>query len=326
MAHLSPILTSYYASHDRHHELINLEPMLASTILLISSRYHVLPGLAGLSKSYFLHNRLWKYWQNLMMRVMFGQEKHLKTSIRTVGAIEALLLMSEWHPRSIHFPPEGYGWDSDLTVPCPHHTDDSKDDSNPSDMWLEEVVEPVRRSDNMSWMLLGLALSLAQRVGIFDSQDGWNNHPSCNEDPEKIAMLIRRGVRIQGLLHVYIDQLASRLGCTSLVPESLTFAVANQTGAALSDSECQWDAFICAWMGLTKLLKSTSHAFFLAASTTRYHLQNGRYIRLLNHFKPLLEQWKEKHLDKHCTVHSLLFITFEGSIYHKRKYFANLRT
>lgn len=54
MSPLSPVLTDYYASHDHHYELITYEPMLCCTILLISSRYHVLPGLAGLSKGYFL--------------------------------------------------------------------------------------------------------------------------------------------------------------------------------------------------------------------------------------------------------------------------------
>ena len=298
MSALSPIVTDYYSYHEHHGELIAHEPMLCCTILLVSSRYHVLPGLAGLSKGYFLHNRLWKHWENLMMRVIFGQEKHSKTSMRTVGTIEALLLMSEWHPRSIHFPPEGHGWDSDLIVPCPHHRNEAREEITPSNQWLEEVVEPVRRSDQMSWMLLGSAVSLAQKLGIFDSHDRWRNHPPSDESSGTIELLLQRGLRIKKLLHVYMDQLASRLGCTSLIPQSLSFAVTKPLDPSSMSAEEQWDLFMSAWMGLTKLLKSMSDAFFVSTTSTRHHLLSGRYIGLLDHFRPLLAQWREKHLDK----------------------------
>lgn len=298
MSPLSPILTNYYASHNHHHELITHDPMLCCTILLISSRYHVLPGLASFSKGYFLHNRLWKHWQSLMMRVMFGQEKHSKASMRTVGTIESLLMMSEWHPRSIHFPPEGDGWDSDPTVSCSHAKNESREGS-PSNQWLEEVVEPVRRSDQLSWMLLGSALSLAQKLGIFDSPGRWNNHPPCNESLGTANLLIQRGLRVQKLLHVYMDQLASRLGCTSLIPHSVIFAVVKHSETLSANAEDEWDSFIGAWIGLTKLLKSMSDAFFPSAAPTKRHLLSGRYVELLNHFRPLLSRWREKHLDNH---------------------------
>ena len=297
MSPLSPILTDFYASHNHHHELITHEPMLCCTILLVSSRYHVLPGLAGVSKGYFLHNRLWKHWQNLMMRVMFGQEKRSEINMRTVGSIESLLIMTEWHPRSIHFPPEGYGWDSDLVVS--HSHDKSKtgeEEASPSNQWLEEVVEPVRRSDQMSWMLLGSALSLAQKLGIFDSPEDGSKLPPSDESPYTINLLLRRGLRLQKLLHVYMDQLASRLGCTSLIPQSLTFTIAGKSVSLSTEAEDQWDSFMSAWMGLTKLLKSISDVFFHSPGSTRRHLLTGRYIGLLEHFRPLLTQWQEKHL------------------------------
>lgn len=187
------------------------------------------------------------------------------------------------------------------TLWSPAHTtpNESEEDVSPSNQWLEEVIEPVRRSDQMSWMLLGSALSLAQKLGIFDSQDRWDNHPPCVESPGIVDILLRRGLRAQKLLHVYMDQLASRLGCTSLIPQSLTFAVINQSETVSTDPEDQWDSFICAWMGLTKLLKSMSDAFFLSAPSKKHHLLTGRYISLLNNFRPMLSQWREKHLGKH---------------------------
>lgn len=47
------------------------------------------------------------------MKVMYGEEAGSNTSIRAVGTIESLLLMTEWHPRALHFAPDVDGWDRD---------------------------------------------------------------------------------------------------------------------------------------------------------------------------------------------------------------------
>jgi hypothetical protein len=302
MAPLSPILTDYYASHNHHYELITQEPMLCSTILLLSTRYHVLPGLAGMSKSYFLHNRLWKHWQEVMMRVTFGQEKGIETSLRTVGTIESLLLMCEWHPRSIHFPPEGGGWDSSLLVRVPDLTSNPEEPATPSNQWLEEVIQPARRSDRMSWMLLGSAISLAHEIGIFDFQSR-RSDVTNGENPDPAMSHHRRRSRAQKLLHVFTNHLASRLGCTSsVVPQSMAYSTVSgfEAGSSAGGAKDGWDSFIDAWIALTKLLKSVTDVFFPSAAVTREHLLSGRYIGLLDHFRPLLAQWREKHLDNAC--------------------------
>lgn len=48
---------------------------------------------------------------------MFGQEKISTAKTRTLGTIESFLLMTEWHPRSLHFPPQSDGWDVALLAP-----------------------------------------------------------------------------------------------------------------------------------------------------------------------------------------------------------------
>lgn len=265
---------------------------------MLSTRYHVLPGLAGMSKSYFLHNRLWKYWQDLMTRVMFGQEKGSESRMRTIGTIESLVMMSEWHPRSLHFPPEGNGWDSDLIVRAPDPTSASEEDITPSNQWLEEVIEPGRRSDRMSWMLLGSALSLAHELGIFDSRNRRGVENANTSGRTSTNDKIRRKFRIRKLLYVFINQLASRLGCTSLMPQALNVAVSDRDNTSSEDSDNGWDFFMGAWIALTKLLKSVTDVFFPSAASTKEYLLSDRYIELLNHFKPLLAEWKEKYLPK----------------------------
>ncbi|KAH3117710.1 hypothetical protein KXV82_007012 [Aspergillus fumigatus] len=173
MAPLSPILTDFFASHHTHYWLITQEPVLCCTILMISSRYHTLPGPSGATRGFFIHNRLWQHCQHLILRIMLGQEKFSKAKTRHLGTVEALLLLSEWYPRALHFPPENDGWDSDLMLTAPSERDPPPvtEESPMQDRWREDVVEPTRRSDRMAWMLVSSALALAHELGVFSTSN-----------------------------------------------------------------------------------------------------------------------------------------------------------
>ncbi|KAJ5316901.1 hypothetical protein N7508_001409 [Penicillium antarcticum] len=290
MSCLSPILTDFYANHRYHYWLITREPVLCCTILMISSRYHVLPGAGGESRNFFIHHRLWLHCQQLTMRLIFGQEKATKSKIRSLGTVEALLLMSEWHPRSLHFPPDTDGWDDDLIPPAPvtHEQNDQ-----PANRWLEDMIEPARRSDQMSWMLLGSALSLAHELGIFETEES----SSPAEEPEWRDQMTLRWQRVQRLLYVYINQLAWRIGCMSPIPQSLNHAIlGGRKPQGLSQPGSTWLTFMDSWIELTKLAKSVTDMFFPSAAFARQQLHSGRYVGLLEHFRPLLNQWKDRYL------------------------------
>lgn len=293
MTPLSPILTNFYADHNNHHWLVTRDPVLCCTILMLSSRYHVLPGAGGESRNFFIHHRLWQHCQQLVVRLIFGQEKSSHTRIRSIGTIEALLLMSEWHPRSLHFPPESDGWDSDLVL-APEH---QESEGSSADRWLEDMIEPAKRSDQMSWMLLGSALSLAHELGIFELDDKKCDYSSVYEGSISDDQIKLRRQRVQRLLYVYINQLAWRIGCVSLMPQSLSHAIAGrQTSRALGQPGDEWLAFMDSWMDLTKLAKSVTDTFFPSVSFARQQFHSGRYIDLLDHFRTLLVRWKDDHL------------------------------
>ncbi|EGE04445.1 C6 transcription factor [Trichophyton equinum CBS 127.97] len=320
MAPLSPILSHFYSHHRNHYWLISQEPVLCCTILMISSRYHTLPGVGGASRGFFIHQRLWQHCQHLIMRVMLGQEKGSKAKTRTVGTIEALLVMSEWHPRSLHFPPESDGWDSDLMMDnTPEHHDSTSPDSSvsASSRWLEDVIEPARRSDRMSWMLLGSGLTLAHELGIFDTDDSRAKSLISSPEGEHQGFPVEETMnfprhRIRQLLYVFINQLASRLGCMSLMPQSLNHSIV--APSSLNTGIDEWQTFMNSWIELTKLAKSVTDMFFPSATFTRQQLHSGRYIGLLDHFRPLLSQWRQKHLDsKHLSrpFGDMIFIEYQ---------------
>lgn len=294
MSSLSPILTDFYADHRNHNELMECDPVICCTILMLSSRYHILPGPGGESRNFFIHQRLWQHCQQLVTRLIFGQEKTLNSKLRRLGTIEALLLMSEWHPRSLHFPPESDGWDTDLVVRAPQI---KNHDSSSNNKLLEDMTEPAKRSDQMSWMLLGAALSLSHELGIYETDDNKRGWSTAYEGLIPSQQIQLRRQRVQRLLYVYINQLAWRIGCASLMPQSLNHAILNrQSSRNLKHYNDQWLAFMDSWMELTKLAKSVTDMFFPSADFARQQLRNGRYIDLLDHFRPLLTKWKEEHL------------------------------
>ncbi|KAJ5090028.1 hypothetical protein N7532_008712 [Penicillium argentinense] len=293
MCCLSPILTFFYSNHRHHYWLISREPVLCCTILMVSSRYHILPGAGGDSRNFFIHHRLWQHCQQLTMRLIFGQEKSTKSKIRSLGTVEALLLMAEWHPRSLHFPPEMDGWDDDLILSPSKPSENTDSNPNSANRWLEDMIEPSRRSDQMSWMLLGCALSLAHELGIFETEE--TNSPD-EEQEWKEQMTLRRQ-RVQRLLYVYINQLAWRIGCMSPIPQSLNHAVlGGRKPRGLSQPGSTWLIFMDSWIELTKLAQSVTDMFFPSAKFARQQLHSGRYVGLLEHFRPLLNQWKDKYL------------------------------
>ncbi|KAL4908968.1 hypothetical protein BDW74DRAFT_174192 [Aspergillus multicolor] len=294
MSSLSPILTDFYADHQNHRELITCDPVLCCTILMLSSRYHILPGPGGESRNFFIHHRLWQHCQQLVTRLMFGQERTSNSKLRRLGTIEALLLMSEWHPRSLHFPPESDGWDSDLIIKAPQPRDEEGSTRN---RLLEDMVEPAKRSDQMSWMLLGAALSLSHELEIYEINDDKRSWSTAYEGCITEEQIKLRRQRVQRLLYVYINQLAWRIGCVSLMPQSLNHAILNrQTSRNLKHYNDQWLAFMDSWMDLTKLAKSVTDMFFPSADFARQQLRSGRYIDMLDHFRPLLVKWEEEHL------------------------------
>ena len=297
---LSPILGDFYSHHENHYSLIALDPFLCVTILMISSRYNILPGVGGASRGYFVHDRLWEQCQRFIMKIMLGQVKPSKAQSRTIGSIEALLLLSEWHPRALHFPTAADGWDCELMIGANNTTAEGAkllEGDTTSSRWLEDVIEPAKRSDRMSWMLMGSALSMAQELGLFE------DHPNLEKDqrsyPKSSAeFLALRRIRARKLLYVLLEQLSWRLGCTSMIPQSLNHAlmekipVDSATGAVE-----QWQSFMSAWVELTKLARSVSDTIYPSAATTKSLLRTGRYIGLLEHFQPLLTSWRKKYLD-----------------------------
>jgi hypothetical protein len=106
---------------------------------------HTLPGVGGSSRSFFIHHRLWQHCQHLLLRITLGS-----------GFVKR---KSESHPSASGGNCNARGCHSDMSSNASMH-----EDIPVSSRWREDVVEPTKRFERMSWMVLNSALALAQII------------------------------------------------------------------------------------------------------------------------------------------------------------------
>lgn len=75
LAPLTPVSSPDFSDLSTHVKLLNEEPMLTVTLLTIASRYMKLKGPGCDSRSFKIHEQLWKYLQGMITRMFWGQEQ-----------------------------------------------------------------------------------------------------------------------------------------------------------------------------------------------------------------------------------------------------------
>ncbi|KAL8870394.1 MAG: hypothetical protein Q9174_003553, partial [Haloplaca sp. 1 TL-2023] len=319
LAPLTPISPPNFQPPAVHPSFLNDEPLLAVTILTISSRYKQLSGPGAESRSYMIHERLWNYLQNMITRMFWGQEQFggglcgagsrkpksaMKGSLRDLGTIESLLLLTEFHPRSMHFPPGDDG-DDILTS-----LDDEPIDTTEKGPYRDPPVfgqatvaswsEPALRSDRMCWSLIGMAHTLAFELGVFgDFHNGVRIPRSSGRSITDLPTILReqRVDRIERLLYVYINSACGRFGFPTMhigPDEDLNpYAIHDQIAARSYASDLV-DAIQECWADITLLMKASNANLFPSRAHAQMLIQSGSYITLLEQFQPTMDTFARK--------------------------------
>ncbi|KAI5776291.1 hypothetical protein EDC01DRAFT_486051 [Geopyxis carbonaria] len=351
---LSPTLTNptlTYVSEPRyHHLLLRHEPFLATAILTAASRYMILAGPGGQSRSFAIHDMLWREIRNAFERIMWGggwgglgipkpigavsnmpvdpaNGATTGRGLRTLGTVEALMILTEWHVRGIHFPMDveesdwGIEVSDDEDVPTPKNVPHQKQKVMVEGLGdrLSNILEPAYRSDRMCWMLLGNALSLAYELGVFDENgDDLTPVPTPPATVEPVMPFRVRSKRIQRLLLVYTMQLASRLGWTSMIPPALRDTI--RRNHCMPNPQSDWsnpdalqDAVFSTWVDLTVFMTSSAETLFPSRSVTRALMRSGQYVVHLECFRPQLEKLKMQFmaLKLPAPIHHILVLEYE---------------
>ncbi|KAK0763365.1 hypothetical protein N5P37_002742 [Trichoderma harzianum] len=288
---LSPILHSFYSDHTKHGDLISREPVLCCAIIALSARYHILDVDGAVTRCFYIHDRLWEHCQILFQRLVWKQRRAVNDQMAHLGTIETFLLAAEWHPRCVHLPIETDYWQPEMALSDEEQTTSL---SKVPNKWLREVEEAAHRSDRMSWMLLGNALSLSHELDIFSDEDDVPADMLDSASELSFANFLRlRRHRVGKLLFVYISQLASRIGC-SLPRTPFHDSVLSSLKPPESKLDNEWHEYMTSWIELSRLIRTSSDFLFPSKKVTQELVRSGRYAAFLGHFRPLLSQWFDK--------------------------------
>ncbi|KAI5457706.1 hypothetical protein BGZ63DRAFT_427740 [Mariannaea sp. PMI_226] len=342
---LTPISPPTFSNPASHVTLLYEEPILTVTLLTIASRYRKMPGTGGHCRSHAIHEQLWTYLRGMIERCLWGQEAFgggfcvpnsaafdesqtsstapwrglRKGSLRTLGTIESLMILTEWHPRALHFPPTEATDElvlpmHDCFVPTAVAEDEAAKALGQSfgGKRIESWLEPAWRSDRMCWMLLSTANGLAYELGVFDDIDEMLKDDAIMRLEYTEEAYRQRAYRIKRLLLIYTTQLAGRLGWTNMAPDHLrksdpaisrkrptshegTTPGTNPSSMSnafnyVPDLELD-DQIIQCWAGISNAMHLGNEKLFRSRKHTTQIIQSGKYIDLLRDFVPLLRDW-----------------------------------
>lgn len=348
---LTPIVVPDYRDHALHAKLLKEEPMLVITLLTIATRFRTTDfpqGPGAISRSYLIHEKLWKYLQGMIDRMIFGQEQFgggfcgagqqpgsdvnplSRKGLRTLGTVESLMLLTEWHPRALHFPPGDD--DDELVLPDELFEPDGPANGPPAEhlkgesgQRIDSWLEPCWRSDRMCWMLLGNAVSLAFEIGVFDETsevefEEANQHLSH----ATVKAYFRRKNHLKDLLIIYVTQTSGRLGLTSMLPQVRREENVMQKtplelyqervarikappphqgmrpdgqrlpleSVATQERHAVQDLVLDFWDRIAKVMEIGNLKLFPNRRRTRDLLKSGKYTELLANFQTPLVDWK----------------------------------
>lgn len=327
---LSLSLPQDFNTPAKQSSLLEQEPFLLVVILTISSRFMKLSGTAASSRQSAIHDKLWAHLRGMVERTFWAQEQFGGglcgagpkskdfQGLRTLGTVEGFMLLTDWHPRALHFPPSN---DDDLMAPVLPDIMDTESESTlllngtggqRRDSWLE----PCWRSDRMCWMLLGHSISLAFEIGVFDGTETFTN-------PRKNVL--------RKLLSVYFILLSGRLELMSKLPPGYVDAISADLNKAptpfdpnLNGSrngtpnglylDPALDPVIHLWQSLAMIMKRGNEELFANTDETRNLIRSGKYSQLIDDvYQPKLERWWNdlKHSQLDHRMKSILSIEFE---------------
>jgi hypothetical protein len=348
----TPVVVPDYRDPATHHILLDKEPFLLMAILTIASRFmsnenSTRPG--AISRPQIIHQRLFKDTQKLMDSLIYAQEQFgggltgggrtkgtvidplRRYGLRSITTVEALLLLCEWAPRALHFPPE-----DDLEFMTPLN-EAEEDDVDANDQFIpgdgehrrESWLEPAWRCDTMIWMFLHCGMALALEIGLFEDRplaSYLSSYLSTNPklSRNEVEDWYVRKMRTRDIYWAFYVQTCGRLEFIGKMPssylESLNYNVADVrirkaveilknnyrndpysrapvAHPAMRSSRplrTHGDATYYFWQEITAIMKSGNQTMFPRKEETRRITRDGEYRMWINVYGPLLDEWRRE--------------------------------
>ncbi|KNB19430.1 hypothetical protein FOXG_16713 [Fusarium oxysporum f. sp. lycopersici 4287] len=287
---LRPVVPPFYRDRDQYGTLSIEEPLLTLTLTTISSRYHICQR--------YLQSALWG-----------------SSYTRSSGAVASMLLLIEWHPKSIN---NTIAF-SDDEEPTGMTTGPQEVLQRQSEPWgtqsgqytsltsqqrygmatlLESlnIVAPAYRSNKMSWMLLSSAIALAQEGCCFDHDQQNTGQESLTSTAQSARDALRQQWNQLTCVFIYLtdEHLSLRLGLRPLLPESQTEAVRyrfSTTFASLLPDSALWESYY-------ELFNETRKSRTLLQSLRKPGVSTPPSVDILpglEHVNRALSRWRRSH-------------------------------
>ncbi|KAJ5125042.1 uncharacterized protein N7515_008867 [Penicillium bovifimosum] len=277
----SPVVPECFRDHSQHATLIEQEPILTITILMIGSRYRKWTGPAAVARSYIVHDRDFFVGEIPSLRDPFigsarapqppyaGDASH---GFRTLGTCEALLLLLDWHPRDLHFPPPDED-SSSIVVSEPKRPRKTPsvtgyDGPGSGHDWLA-------RSDRLCHSMLSTVLMLATEMGIFCENYIFRQDDRVRHDSSALARDQERCHRIRCLMWVYSTLQPGQPGRKVPIPFPPTVSASIKID---DTTEC--------WMRVAIITKNANELLFVSPTFTGEIIRNGQYLPIVRGLEP----------------------------------------
>ncbi|KAE8334123.1 hypothetical protein BDV24DRAFT_170549 [Aspergillus arachidicola] len=304
LAPWSTVMTESLTDPTDYGMLLGEEPLLALTVIMISSRYHSLPGCSGQERANFIHSKLWGRCQGLLLDIILGQGP--KGIARSIGTIEALLLMIEWHPGSLH----SQGVESEDRHRCQESEFGLRTNASASPGAPErEVGDVVWRSGRMSWILLGCANALSQEIGLRDSGDCDIGFPPTNKDilsrqTSNILLQKKRLSQASLLLRILKHQIAFRQGLKLDTSPFMGYTPPQELGEDILARQLKIAA---AWADINQVERwVTEYQLVPNGGSQAQETTNPSPIQLVSYVELSLAEWFSEHPEFHSYYDSCI--------------------
>jgi hypothetical protein len=161
---------------------------------------------------------------------------------------------------------------------------------------LDSWLEPCWRSDRLCWMLLGMAMSLAFEIGVFDKSE-WQRHAvSANGQPlsaEELRVYDKRRGNVRDLLLVYVTLTSGRLGLTSMLPTNYSKPEDSELYKhGLGRNHSDQETVIHFWLRIAATLRDGNKKIFRNKAFTRDLIKNGNYQAALEDVQRPFIDWR----------------------------------
>ncbi|KIW10699.1 hypothetical protein PV08_11663 [Exophiala spinifera] len=294
-----PIISDWFHNKSHHEVLMREESILCYSILTISSRLLVLPGHNGRSRGYLLHDHFFKYVQEGIQSLLWGLPLGQRSGISAVGAIESLILLTQWVGCSRLTTSSNLVFTSSSnpavytcsSLPSIYHGQEWRF-LNPAQDHMR-VRKILKRAQQQPWhfVLILCAATVAAENGLYDKRQRKREVLEiCQNQPSRLP-------HIQQILYIYTSHLVGRLKRPNPLAAVSIPDLKEEINAAIARSSVRhqpdWQPVLNGWLDLVELGQVASQVFCNPSQSTTKATNEGKSLTMVRHFTQALSQWWE---------------------------------